>query len=243
MAKCEACGARDCNGRITLAICDGEARAKLCEDCATDDQTSEQLQANVRARRAALAGTAWEHGEGVAPTNAELFARYKGPREPDTYEFRVLPDPHEHDWGAASQVCNRCDRPRHQYEGTRCAGVADVWTRPNLSHASDCYCCVCSFKPRTIIVSRPSIAHPPEPATCRDCSSPATVNGRCVYCQQRTWEHSRGPVMTTLANARNWLARSRMADADKRTAPRITAISRELAKWHPSTWPSQEGEE
>ena len=151
------------------------------------------------------------------------------------------PEPPEHDWGAASQVCNRCQRPRHQYDGTVCPGVADVGCFGVTGTQEAVRLSGVPTNAELLARYKGPAPHDPylfeviiaPPATCRDCSSPATVNGRCVYCQQRTWEHSRGPVMTTLANARNWLARSRMADADKRTAPRITATSRELAKGHP----------
>lgn len=86
-------------------------------------------------------------------------------------------------------------------------------------------------------------------AQCNACSSPATVGGMCVYCANRHGLGFDEPKnlaslalgMTVFPGAQQ--ARARMNAADRRDAPKSTASSRELAKGHPASWPSNEGEE
>ena len=155
MAKCECCGEREAGYQVYQPDEPDVDGAMVANRCGLfGDGKLEDCYDRIRARRAALAGTAWERGEGVAPTNAELAA-----------------GAHEHDWGVASQTCNRCDRPRHQCDGTMCTGV-------RLANAH----VVPSLLPDLSGNGHDLIAGA---IRCRDCSSPATVSGRCVYCQQQ----------------------------------------------------------
>ena len=84
------------------------------------------------------------------------------------------------------------------------------------------------------------------PATCLDCSSPATIRGRCVYCDRAyAIDNSGHRVQSRDLAAHNIAIRTGPPTACQATEPkpRVTASSRELEKGHPSTWPSQEGEE
>ena len=160
------------------------------------------------------------------------------------------PEPPEHDWGAASQVCNRCDRPRHQYDGTVCPGVADVGCFGVTGTQEAVRLSGVPTNAELLARYKGPAPHDPylfeviiaPPVTCLDCSSPVTVNGRCVYCDKRArhsdaFDRYRSDSPQNFANRR---AAYRMAKSDP--DPRVTASSRELAKPHPSTWPSQEGE-
>lgn len=109
--------------------------------------------------------------------------------------------------------------------------------------------------PETITMT---IGFTPRTVNCLSCSSPATHGDYCVYCanstddggdEDKAWidrvtaqqmqicQMSDGtPIPGEAA------ARARMAVADAREKPRSTATSRELAKGHPITWPSEDGE-
>jgi len=68
----------------------------------------------------------------------------------------------------------------------------------------------------------------------------ATHGKMCVHCAQRAHEGTRINMLTPTRESR--AARARMDAMDRRQAPPLTATQRELAKGHPASWPSQEGE-
>jgi len=80
---------------------------------------------------------------------------------------------------------------------------------------------------------------------CRECSRPerpvvATHGELCVYCDRRS-NHER-PALTLREKLNEAGARRRNEEALAAEKPRSSKSSRELAKGHPSTWPSQDGE-
>lgn len=94
------------------------------------------------------------------------------------------------------------------------------------------------------------------PVLCRECSRPerpiaaTTSKGLCAYCS--TWAGRDGVVerLNFDANVAEYTdrdngleARVRLAEFDRRSAPRVTATTRSLAAGHPSNWPSVEGED
>jgi hypothetical protein len=83
---------------------------------------------------------------------------------------------------------------------------------------------------------------------CGRCSAKATRDGFCVYCFGSSGYKdpaARDAVIRECSDAipTNAAARLRIERADQQDRPRVTATTRELAKGHPSTWPSQDGEE
>lgn len=86
----------------------------------------------------------------------------------------------------------------------------------------------------------------PEVVTCRGCSSPVTRSSWCAYCFERDGEDANIDEMArnrTDADSANVAARDRLAAFDKRSVPRQTAESKELARAHPwESW-STSGDE
>jgi len=83
-----------------------------------------------------------------------------------------------------------------------------------------------------------TIGFTPPTINCLSCSSPATHSGYCVYCEHRRMHEPIGFTGTFEGNE----ARARNERAFALEKPRSSATSRELAKGHPITWPSQDGE-